>query len=183
MAAKLDPELASGESAADSKENGSSRATTVTLLDGKLKLDISSDFSRDPDDPKEPKTVAEFSARTALGERCCAERMDQRRTSLRVISNARSRVQQGLQVDAKGFPHALGEERNRHDRRSQMGRLELCSSVKGKEEYSHNPAYTRNLTTSYKGQLLEINFSSNLNTSPELKKEIDHIMDSVHLEE
>ena len=61
MAAKLDPELASGESAADSKENGSSGATTVTLLDGKLKLDIPSDFSRDPDDPKEPKTVAKFS--------------------------------------------------------------------------------------------------------------------------
>jgi hypothetical protein len=42
---------------------------------------------------------------------------------------------------------------------------------------------TRFLTTSYKGQLLEITFTSNLNTSPELKKEIDRIMDSVHLEE
>jgi hypothetical protein len=41
----------------------------------------------------------------------------------------------------------------------------------------------RNFTTSYKGQLLEINFTSNLNTNPELKQEIDHIMGSVHLEE
>jgi hypothetical protein len=55
--------------------------------------------------------------------------------------------------------------------------------LKGKKDYSHNPVYTRNLTTSYKGQLLEINFTSNLNTNPELKQEIDHIMGSVHLEE
>jgi hypothetical protein len=55
--------------------------------------------------------------------------------------------------------------------------------LKGKRSYSHNPVYTRFLTTSYKGQLLEITFTSNLNTNPELKKEIDHIMDSVHLEE
>jgi hypothetical protein len=44
-------------------------------------------------------------------------------------------------------------------------------------------AHDRNLTTSYKGQLLEITFGSNLNTDPPLKTEIDRIMDSVHLEE
>ena len=59
----------------------------------------------------------------------------------------------------------------------------FVSILKGKKDYSHNPVDTRFLTTSYKGQLLEINFTSNLNTNPELKKEIDHIMDSVHLEE
>jgi len=51
------------------------------------------------------------------------------------------------------------------------------------QDYSHNPVYTRNLTTSYKGQLLEISFTSNLNTDPKLKQEIDRIMDSVQLEE
>jgi hypothetical protein len=50
-------------------------------------------------------------------------------------------------------------------------------------DYSHRPVYTRFLTTFYKIQLLEITFTSNLNTKPELKKEIDHIMESVHLEE
>ncbi len=60
-AEKLDPELASEESAADSKDNHPSGATTVSLLDGKLKLDLPADFSRDPDDPKDPKTVAKFS--------------------------------------------------------------------------------------------------------------------------
>ena len=55
--------------------------------------------------------------------------------------------------------------------------------LKGKKDYSHNPVYTRNLTTSYKGQLLEINFTSNLNTNPEVEQQIDGIMKSVHLEE
>ena len=49
--------------------------------------------------------------------------------------------------------------------------------------YEHSPVYTRFLTTSYKGQLLEINFTTNLTTEPELKEEIDRIMDSVRLEE
>jgi hypothetical protein len=45
-----------------------------------------------------------------------------------------------------------------------------------------NSVYPRFLSTSYKGQLFEINFTSNLNTNAELKQEIDHIMYSVHLE-
>ena len=48
---------------------------------------------------------------------------------------------------------------------------------------NQDPAYTRNLTTSYKGQLLEINFTTNLNTDPKLKEEIDRIVASIHLEE
>ena len=44
--------------------------------------------------------------------------------------------------------------------------------LKGTKDYSHSPVYTRFLTTSYKGQLLEITFTSNLNTEPELKQEI-----------
>jgi hypothetical protein len=55
--------------------------------------------------------------------------------------------------------------------------------LKGTKDYSSSPVYTRFLTTSYKGQLLEITFTSNLNTAPELKQKIDHIMNSVHLEE
>ena len=42
--------------------------------------------------------------------------------------------------------------------------------LKGTKDYSHSPVYTRFLTTSYKGQLLEITFTSNLNTAPELKQ-------------
>jgi hypothetical protein len=31
--------------------------------------------------------------------------------------------------------------------------------LKGTKDYSHNPVYPRNVTTAYKGQLLEINFT------------------------
>ena len=77
----------------------------------------------------------------------------------------------------------MGSRANGDDRRSQMCGLAVCPHAKGKEGLFAQSGYTRFLTTSYKGQLLEINFTSNLNTNPELKKEIDHIMDSVHLEE
>ena len=65
-AQELDPDLVSEESGGDSSSNraagdGGTAETTVSLLDGKFKLDIPSDFSRDPDDPKEPKTIAKFS--------------------------------------------------------------------------------------------------------------------------
>jgi hypothetical protein len=55
--------------------------------------------------------------------------------------------------------------------------------AKGATDYQNNPVYTRFLTTSYKGQLLEITFTTNLTTDPGLKAEIDQIMDSVRLED
>ena len=55
--------------------------------------------------------------------------------------------------------------------------------LKGAKDYRNNPVYTRVLINSYKGQLLEITFTANLNTESELKEEIDHIMDCVRLEE
>jgi hypothetical protein len=56
--------------------------------------------------------------------------------------------------------------------------------LKGTKDYSHSPVYTRFLTTSYKGQLLEITFTSNLNLRARVKAKIDHIMDDRwHLEE
>ena len=56
--------------------------------------------------------------------------------------------------------------------------------LKGKKDYSHNPVYTP-LPNDFlqRSELLEITFTSNVNTAPELKQKIDHIMDSVHLEE
>ena len=184
MARKLDPKLASEQSAADSKHNGSPGTTTVSLLDGKLKLDIPSDFSRDPDDPKEPKTVARFSGPDGAWG-----------TVLRGTHGLTPDQLEGyLKMRAAGYNK--GFKWLPKDSHLQWPKKEIVTidgrkwadwsfvpMLKGKKDYSHNPVYTRNLTTSYKGQLLEINFTSNLNTSPELKKEIDHIMDSVHLEE
>ena len=159
-------------------------ATTVSLLDGKLKIDIPSDFWRDPDDPKDPKTLAKFSGPdSAWG---AVLRGTHGLTPEKLEDYLKMRVAE-YSKGCKWLPKDshlqwLTKEIVTVDGRK-WADWRFVPMLKGKKDYSHNPVYTRFLTTSYKGQLLEINFTSNLNTAPELKAEIDHIMDSVHLEE
>jgi tetratricopeptide (TPR) repeat protein len=188
-AQKLDPELVSEGSAPDSSSNrgtanGEAARTTVSLLDGKLKLNIPSDFSRDANDPKNPKTLAKFSGpEAAWGE---VLRGTHGLTPDKLDGYLKMRVAEY----SKGFnwlPKDSHLQWLKKDIVTIDGRKwadwRYVPMLKGTKDYSHSPVYTRFLTTSYKGQLLEITFTSNLNTNPELKKEIDHIMDSVHLEE
>jgi tetratricopeptide (TPR) repeat protein len=183
-AQELDPELVGEQSAADSKDKSPSGTTTASLLDGKLKFEIPSDFSRDPDDPKDPKTVAKFSGPD--GAWGVVLRGTHGLTPDKLDGYLKMRVAEY----SKGFKW-LPKDSHLQWLKKDMVTIDghkwadwsFVPMLKGKKDYSHNPVYTRNLTTSYKGQLLEITFTSNLNTSPELKKEIDHIMDSVHLEE
>jgi len=164
--------------------NGEATGTTVSLLDGKLKLDIPTDFSRDANDPKNPKTLAKFSGpEGAWGE---VLRGTHGLTPDKLDGYLNMRVAEY----SKGFnwlPKDSHLQWLKKDIVTIDGRKwadwRYVPMLKGTKEYSHSPVYTRFLTTSYKGQLLELNFTSNLNTAPELKQKIDHIMDSVHLEE
>ena len=184
-AEKLDPELAGDEPATDSKNNrSSSGVTTVSFLDGKLKLDLPSDFSRDPDDPKNSKTLAKFSGPDgAWGE---VLRGTHGLTPDKLEGYLKMRVAEY----SKGFKW-LPKDSHLQWLKKEIVTIDgrkwadwsFVPMLKGKKDYSHNPVYTRFLTTSYQGQLLEITFTSNLNTEPKLKEEIDHIMASVHLEE
>jgi tetratricopeptide (TPR) repeat protein len=190
QAHKLDPRLVSDESANNSQSNNSAPSnsavagTTVSLLDGKLKLDIPPDFSRDPDDPKEPKTIAKFSGPD--GAWGTVLRATHGLTPDQLDGYLKMRVSEY----SKSFKW-LPKDSNLQWLKKQIVTIDgrkwadwsFVPMMKGRKDYSHNPVYTRNLTTSYKGQLLELNFTSNLNTDPKVKKEIDHIMDSVHLEE
>jgi len=188
-AQELDPELVSEESAADSNSNratgnAGAAGTTVSLLDGKLKMEIPPDFPRDPDNPKDPKTLAKFSGPDgAWGEVL-------RGTHGLTPEQLNGYLQKRVGEYSKGFkwlPKDSHLEWLKKEIVTIGGRKwadwRYVPMLKGKKDYSHNPVYTRCLTTSYKGQLLEINFTSNLNTDPKLKEEINHIMDSVHLEE
>ena len=188
-AQELDPELVSKESVADSSSNrvtgnDGAAGTTVSLLDGKLKIDIPPDFSRDPDNPKEPKTVAKFSGPDgAWGEVL-------RGTHGLTPEDLPGYLKRRVDEYSKGFKWLPKDSHLQWLKKEVVtvdGRKwadwRFVPTVKGKKDYSHNPVYTRFLTTSYKGQLLEITFTSNLNTKPWLKEEINHIMDSVHLEE
>src|SRR5438034_386911 len=183
-AKKLDPELVGEESPADSENNGASGATTVSLLDSKLKLDIPSDFSRDPDDPKEPKTVAKFSGPDGAWGTVL------RGTHGLTPDQLEGYLKKRVAEYNKGFKW-LPKDSHLQWLKKEIVTIDgrkwadwsFVPIMKGRKDYSHNPVYTRNLTTSYKGQLLEINFTSNLNTDPKIKREIDRIMNSVHLEE
>ena len=188
-AQQLDPSLVADESVADSSSNGvaangGAAGTIVSLVDGKLKLDIPSDFTRDPQDPKEPKTLAKFSGPD--GAWGTVLRGTHGLTPDQLEGYLKMRVA-GYNKGFKWLPKDSHLQWLKKKVVTIDGRKwadwSFVPMLKGKKDYSHNPVYTRNLTTSYKGQLLEINFTSNLNTDPRLKKEIDHIMDSAHLEE
>jgi tetratricopeptide (TPR) repeat protein len=188
-AKELNPELVSEGSASDSSSdrataNGGVKGTTVSLLDGKLKLEIPSDFSRDAGDPKNSKTVAKFSGPDgAWGE---VLRGTHGLTPDKLEGYLKMRVAEY----SKGFnwlPKDSHLQWLKKDIVTIDGRKwadwRYVPMLKGTKDYSRSPVYTRFLTTSYKGQLLEITFTSNLNTDPKLKEEINRIMNSVHLED
>ncbi|HEY5767674.1 MAG TPA: hypothetical protein VIS53_07540, partial [Candidatus Udaeobacter sp.] len=188
-AQKLDPRLTSEGTAPDSSSNGGvangePTGTTISLLDGKLKLDIPPNFSRDADDPKSPKTLARFSGPDgAWGE---VLRGTHGLTPEKLDGYLKMRVAEY----SKGF-NWLPKDSHLQWLKKDMVTIDgrkwadwrYVPMLKGTKDYSRSPVYTRFLTTSYKGQLLEITFTSNLNTEPKLKEEINHIMESVHLEE
>ena len=188
-AQELDPQLVNeGSSGAANSDrfatNGGVAPTTVSLLEGKLKLDLPPDFSRDADDPKDPKTLAKFAGpETAWGAVL-------RGTHNLMPDKLEDYLKMRVAEYSKGFKW-LPKDSHLQWLKKEIVTIDgrkwadwsFVPMLKGKKDYSHSPVYTRNLTTSYKGQLLEINFTSNLNTDPKVKKEIDHIVNSVHLEE
>lgn len=176
-AAELDPRLVTSAPAAGA-------GTTVSLLEGKLKIDLPPDFKRDPDDPNEPKTLAKFSGPDGAWG-----------TVLRGNHGLRPDQLQAY-LDVRVADYSKGFKWLPKDSHLQWLKKEIVTidgrkwadwsfvpMLKGRKDYSHSPVYSRNLTTSYEGQLLELNFTSNLNTDPKVKEEIDQIVGSVHLEE
>jgi hypothetical protein len=177
----ISPENASAVRALDAKFAGG-----VSLLDGKLTIDVPEDFVRDPDDPKEPKTVAKFTHQgegAAWGE---VLRGTHGLTPDQLDGYLKMRVAEY----SKGF-NWLPKDAHLEWLKKEIVTIDgrkwadwrYVPMKKGMKDYRNSPVYTRFLTTSYKGQLLEITFTSNLNPDPKLKEEIDHIMGSVHLEE
>ncbi len=170
------------EPASDAPKPAAVGATT--LLDGKLKIDIPADFERDPDDPAEPKTLAKFSRKD--GAWGAVLRGTNGLTPEKLSDYLKMRVTEYT----KSFNWLPKDSHLRWLRKEIVtidGRKwadwRYVPIKKAQKDYQNSPVYTRFLTTSYKGQLLEITFTSNLTTDPALKEEIDHIMDSVHLEE
>ena len=156
----------------------------VSLLDGKLKIDIPPDFAREPVSSKDVKTVAKFARKDgAWGE---ILRGTHGLTPDKLDDYLKMRVAEY----SKGFDW-LPKDSHLQWLKKEIVTIDgrkwadwrFVPLLNNQTSYAHSPVYTRFLTTSYKGQLLEINFTTNLTTEPELKQEIDRIMDSVRLEE
>jgi hypothetical protein len=156
----------------------------VSLLDGKFRIDIPPDFKREADDPKEPKTLAKFA------------REDGAWGSVLRGTHGLTPDQLDGYIKMRVGEYSKGFKWLPKDAHLQWLHKEIVTingwkwadwsfvpMLKGKKDYRNSPVYSRNLTTSYKGQLLEINFTTNLTTDPALKDEIDKIMASVRLEQ
>jgi tetratricopeptide (TPR) repeat protein len=187
-ATELDPALSresvTNSSGAGGSANNATATTIVSLLDGKLTLKIPATFTRDAGDLDDPKTLAKFSGPDgAWGE---VLRGTHGLTQDRLDGYLKMRVTEY----SKGF-NWLPKDSHLQWLKKEIVTIDgrkwadwrYVPVLKGTKDYSRNPVYTCFLTTSYKGQLLEITFTSNLNTDPKLKEEINGIMNSVHLEE
>ena len=156
----------------------------ITLLDGKFKIDIPPDFKREPNDPKEPKTLAKFARED--GAWGTVLRGTHGLTPDKLDGYMKMRVAEY----SKGFKWLPKDAHLQWLHKEivtvngwKWADWSFVPMLKGKKDYRNSPVYSRNLTTSYKGQLLEVNFTTNLTTDPALKDEIDKIMSSVRLEE
>ena len=176
---------ASAASSTPAKSDSQSGGT-VTLLDGKFKIDIPSDFKREPDDPNEPKTLAKFEHEGEGGAWGTVLRGTHGLTPDQLEGYMKKRVDEY----SKGFKWLPKDSHLQWLHKEivtingwKWADWSFVPMMKGKKDYRNNPVYTRNLTTSYKGQLLEVNFTTNLTTDPALKDEINKIIASMQLEE
>jgi hypothetical protein len=164
--------------------NVPSAGEPVRLLDGKLTLTVPPDFAREPDDPRNPKELAKFTREG--GAWGSVLRGTHGLTPEKLPDYLKTRVAEY----SKGF-NWLPKDSPLTWLRKEIVTVDghpwadwrFVPIKKGSRDFRRSPVYTRFLTTSYDGQLLEISFTTNLDTTPELKQEIDRIMDSVHLEE
>jgi hypothetical protein len=160
--------------------------SAVKLLDDKFTIVLPKDFAREPDDPKNPKTLAKFERKGEGGVWGEVLRGTNGLTPEQLSGYLKKRVAEytkGFDWLPKDTPLTwLKKEIVTIDGRP-WADWRYVPMKKGAKAYKESPLYTRFLTTSYKGQLLEVTFTANLNTDPAVKTEIDRIMDSIRLEE
>jgi hypothetical protein len=177
----IDP---SGLSSTNRTADASHKIDPVSLLNGKLTIEIPPDFAREPVPAKDVKTVAKF----ARKDRAWGEVL--RGTHGLTPNKLEDYLNMRVTEYSKGFDW-LPKDSHLQWLKKEIVTIDgrkwadwrFVPMLNNQTSYAHSPVYTRFLTTSYKGQLLEINFTTNLTTEPELKEEIDRIMDSVRLEE
>jgi hypothetical protein len=153
----------------------------VTLLDGKLKLELTDAFAAD-DSHSSKQSIADYKARSSDGW------------------GSILRGTHGLQPDGlddyakkkvadytKGLSWLPRLNWLKNEIVTINGRkwadLRFIAPRKGAKDSRDGLMYTRIFATSYGGQLLEIMFTSNTDPNPALKDNIDKVIESVRLED
>ena len=158
------------------------QAGPVSLLEGKLKLETTGAFVREKEAKTSKQSIADFKGRKSDAW------------------GAITRGTHGLQPE--GLSTYMEKKVAEYTRGlSWLPRLDWLKkeivTINGREwadmryiaprknakDARDGLMYTRILGTSYRGQLLEIMFTSNTDPSPALKDEIDKVIESVRLEE
>jgi len=151
---------------------------SVSLLDGKLKFSLPEQFVLDKTPPA-GQEIAKFSA-TEGGAWGAVTRGTH---GLKPEGLARYRDQKVAEF-SKGLPGITWLKKDIVKMRGrEWADLRFAAIPAGVKDYRDGIVYTRFFSTSYNGQLLEINFTSNLERSREVKEQIDQIIQSVRLDE
>jgi hypothetical protein len=157
-------------------------AEPVSLLDGKLQFDSTDAFVADKKPASEKQAIAHFEARDSN-----AWGMVLRGTHGLQPSDLPGYLTKKVAEFTKGLAWLPKLNWLKKEVVTIGGRQWVDLRYIAPRANAKNPRdgllYTRFLTTSYKGQLLEITFTSNTDENPLVKDKIDRTMDSIRLEE
>jgi hypothetical protein len=161
---------------------GSIFAQPVTFLDGKLKLDTTDTFTLKKEATSSKQSIADFDGRDsdawgAITRGTHGLKPDGLETYMK---NKVAEYTKGLSWLPK--LNWLKKEIVTIDGRK-WADMRYIAPRKNAKDPRDGLMYTRILGTSYKGQLLEIIFTSNTDENPGLKDKIDKVIESVRLEE
>jgi hypothetical protein len=161
---------------------GAVKAEPAILLDGKLKFDSTDVFVPDKEPTSEKQAIAHFEARDSD-----AWGMVLRGTHGLQPGDLPGYMKKKVVEFTKGLAWLPKLNWLKKEIVTIGGQQWVDLRYIAPRAHAKNPRdgllYTRLLATSYKGQLLEITFTSNTDENPALKDKIDQVMDSVRLEE
>ena len=158
------------------------QAGPVNLLEGKLKLDTTDAFMREKEAKASKQSIADFK-----GRKSDAWGTITRGTHGLQPEGLITYMEKKVEEYTKGLSWLPRLDWLKKEIVTINGRkwadLRYIAPRKDAENARDGLMYTRILATSYRGQLLEIMFTSNTDENPALKDKIDDVIESIRLEE
>lgn len=161
---------------------GPVHAGSVTLLDGKLKLDTTDAFVQAKKAKASKQSIADFKGRTSDAWGTIT-----RETHGLQPDGLTKYMERKVAEYTEGLSWLPRLDWLKKEIVTINGRkwadMRYIAPRKDAKDARDGLMYTRILATSYGGQLLEVMFTSNTDENPVVKDKIDHVIESVGLEE